>query len=182
MYLLEQETRSRIDDIRFIPLNRGLFAKVSAWHYAWLMQWKWYAQWNPHTHSFYAYRKSLVAEGEHRFNVAMSRMILGLELGDKRQAEHKSHDTLDNTDGPEGNLRIATVSQNQGNRKKPCTNTSGFKGASECWREGIFLGYMAQIIFQGKWMYLGLHRTAQLAHEAYCAKARELHGEFARAG
>jgi len=41
---------------------------------------------------------------------------------------------------------------------------------------------MAQIIFQGQWMYLGLHPTKELAHEAYCAKARELHGEFARAG
>lgn len=179
MYLLVQETCPRVDDIRFIPLTRGLFAKVSARHYVHLMRWRWCAQWNPHTRSFYATRKTTAAEGRNKTTVVMSRVILGLDSGDKRQAEHKNHDTLDNTDN---NLRIATTSQNQGNRRKPRTNTTGFKGVSECWRRGRFLGYMAQIIFQGKWTYLGLHLTPQLAHEAYCAKALELHGEFARAG
>lgn len=179
MYLLEQETRPRIDDIRFIPLTQGQFAKVSSADYDWLNQWKWFAIKNLHTGSFYAYRKPSVAERRNRASVAMSRLILELDFGDKRQAEHANRDTLDDR---RFNLRIATTSQNQGNRKKPSTNTSGLKGASACWRRGKLLGYMSQIIFQGKWMYLGIHSTPQLAHEAYCAKARELHGEFARSG
>lgn len=179
MYLLAQETCPRIDDIRFIPLSRGLFAKVSVCDYERLDQWKWFASWNPHTQSFYAHRHSAVIEGKNRAKIGMARLILDLDFGDKRQAEHENHDTLDNT---RKNLRIATTSQNQGNRKKPCTNTSGLKGASACWRRGKLLGYMSQIKFQDKWMYLGIHSTPELAHEAYCTKALELHGEFARAG
>lgn len=179
MYLLTQETCPRVDDIRFIPLSRGLFAIVSGQDYEWLNQWKWFASRNPHTKSFYAHRHSSTASGNNRAKIGMARLILGLDFGDARQAEHSNGDTLDNT---RLNLRFATTSQNQGNRKTPCTNTTGFKGVSECWRRGKFLGYLAQIIFQGKWMYLGIHPTKELAHEAYCAKARELHGEFARAG
>lgn len=178
MNLLAQETCSLDDDTRLIPLSRGLFAKVSALDYERLNQWKWFAQWNPHTQSFYAYRHTTVAEGKNRAKVGMARLILCLDFGDKRQAEHENRDTLDNQ---RGNLRVATTSQNQGNRRKPRTNTSGFKGVCECRRRGKLLGYLAQIIFQGKHIYLGVFPTAVLAHEAYCAKALELHGEFARA-
>lgn len=179
MNLLIQETCPLPDDTRLISLSRGLFAKVAAADYDWLNQWKWFAQWNPHTQSFYAYRHTAVAEGKNRAKIGMARLILGLDFGDKHQAEHENRNTLDNR---RGNLRVATTSQNQGNRRKPSTNTSGFKGASACWRDGKLLGYMSQIIFQGKHMSLGIYPTAQLAHEAYCAKARELHGEFARFG
>lgn len=179
MNLLAQETCPQPNNTCMIPLNHGLFAKVSARHYERLMQWKWTARWNPHTRSFYAYRRTRVSEGPKHGLVAMSRFILGLEFGDKRQADHKNHDTLDNTDG---NLRIATVSQNLGNCRKPRTNTSGFKGASECWIKGKFMGYQAKIRFQGRQMHLGVYPTKELAHEAYCKKALELHGEFARAG
>lgn len=179
MYLLEQETRPRVDDIRFIPLTQGQFARVSACDYDRAMRRKWFAQWNSHTRSFYAYCHTTVAEGKNRAKLALGRFILGLDFGDKRQAEHKSSDTLDNT---RLNLRFATTSENQGNRRKPRTNTSGYKGACEYWRKGVLVGYLAQIVYRGKRIYLGIFPTALLAHEAYCAKARELHGEFARAG
>jgi hypothetical protein len=172
-------TQPEDSSIRLIPLSRGLFTKVSARHYDWLMQFRWCAQWNPHTQSFYAYRGVALAGGKKRILMAMSRFILGLEFGDKRQADHRNHDTLDNTDT---NLRIATRGQNQGNLRKPRTNTSGFKGVSEFWIKGKFLGYQAKIRFQGKQMHLGIHSTPQLAHEVYCKKALELHGEFARFG
>jgi hypothetical protein len=179
MNLLLQETCSLHDGIRLIPLSRGLFAKVWAKDYDWLIQWKWFAQWNSHTQSFYAYRHTTVADGKCRAKIGMARLILGLDFGDRRQAEHENHDTLDNC---RSNLRIATTSQNQGNRKTPCTNTTGFKGASAHRQNGKIIGYKSQIVFQGEHIYLGIHTTPQLAHEAYCKKARELHGEFARAG
>ncbi len=182
MYLLAQETCPRVDDIRFIPLNRGLFAKVSARHYVWLMQWQWTARWNPHTRSFYAYRRVRVAERNSGQLASMARVILGLDFGDKRIADHKNHDTLDNTDGLDGNLRIATKSESLWNCRKPRTNTSGFKGVSEFWIKGKLLGYQAKIRANGKQMHLGIYPTKELAYKAYCEAAQRLHGAFACVG
>jgi hypothetical protein len=168
--------------IRLIALTRGLVTKVSVWHYDWLVQWRWCAQWNPHTRSFYAYRGVAVPGEKKRILVAMSRLILGLEFGDKRIADHKNHDTLDNTDGPDGNLRIVSKTESLWNCRKPQTNTSGFKNVSEFWIKGKFLGYQAKIRANGKQMHLGIHPTKELAYEAYCKAAQRLHGEFACVG
>lgn len=90
---------------------------------------------------------------------------------------------LDHADGNRANncwtnLREATVTQNNANRRMETTNTSGFKGVyfskhAKRWR--------AQISVNNKAKNLGYFDTPELAHEAYLAAARELFGEFARA-
>ena len=75
------------------------------------------------------------------------------------------------------NLRLSTYSDNAANRGRMRSNTSGFKGAvfdprADKWR--------AQISKDGRRYCLGRYATAEEAHEAYAAKARELFGEFAR--
>jgi hypothetical protein len=90
--------------------------------------------------------------------------------------------TIDHRDGDPSNnrwtnLRRATVSQNNANRRRPRRNTSGFKGVHLCrtsgkWRAGI--GNNGRII------HLGTFATPQAAHAAYVAAARKLYGEFAR--
>jgi len=75
------------------------------------------------------------------------------------------------------NLRLSTYSDNAANRGRMRSNTSGFKGAvfdprTDKWR--------AQISKDGRRYCLGRYATAEEAHEAYAAKARELFGEFAR--
>ncbi len=76
-----------------------------------------------------------------------------------------------------GNLREATDAQNLQNRGKQRNNTSGFKGVT--WHRGGHK-WLAQIEARGAKYYLGLFDKAEDAHAAYVAKARELHGEFAR--
>lgn len=73
-----------------------------------------------------------------------------------------------------GNLRLATSSQNAANRRG---NGGGLKGVD------VLPGgrFQARISFGGKLHYLGLFDTAEEAHAAYVAKAKELFGEFARA-
>lgn len=88
--------------------------------------------------------------------------------------DHKNGDRLDNRID---NLRLATRSMNNGNSKKPKTNTSGFKGVywhsqRERWCAGIRCN--------GQTTYLGLFDTPESAHEAYMAAARRIFGEFAR--
>ena len=75
------------------------------------------------------------------------------------------------------NLRLATISQNAGNRKKAKNNTSGFKGVcmATCGR------WVARICINGRRFHLGYFDTAANAHKAYVAAAEKYFGEFARA-
>lgn len=89
--------------------------------------------------------------------------------------DHRDGDGLNNR---WGNLREADRIQNAANSKKSRANTSGHKGASFCkkarkWR--------ATIRRDGRQAWLGYHETAEKAHAAYAAAAREIHDSFARA-
>lgn len=74
------------------------------------------------------------------------------------------------------NLRLATKSQNQ-------CNSRGHSGRINNLPKGVYPngnGFYAKVHFQKKMFRLGQFPTPELAHAAYCAKAAELHGEFAR--
>jgi hypothetical protein len=88
------------------------------------------------------------------------------------------HRDCDRTNNRWDNLRRATFSDNAANRSRPRSNASGFKGVHRRRDNGK---WRAQIWKDGRAIYLGQFATAQEAHAAYFAKARELFGEFARA-
>lgn len=88
--------------------------------------------------------------------------------------DHINGNGLDNR---RSNLRLATNSQNQANRRLLSLNTSGFRGvtfnkACNKWQAGIKL--------QGKSYHLGLFTQAEDAARAYDQKSIEMFGEFAR--
>jgi len=93
---------------------------------------------------------------------------------DDKVVDHANRDTLDNR---LLNLRICTQSQNQQNKVKGRRNKSGFKGVWWCKQHKA---WRSQISANGKSKSLGLHKTKELAHEAYKAASIELHGEYAR--
>ena len=74
------------------------------------------------------------------------------------------------------NLRLANKSLNGANREKPANNSSGFKGVY--WHKQR-QKWHASIAFEGRKHSLGLHPTADEAHEAYKVAAEKLFGEFA---
>ena len=91
--------------------------------------------------------------------------------------------TIDHRDGDATNnrwknLRRATASQNNANRRRPRHNTSGYKGVSFRRDSGK---WSATIGRDGKIIHLGIFATPQEAHEVYVKAARKLFGEFARA-
>lgn len=91
---------------------------------------------------------------------------------------------IDHVDGNKSNnaflnLREATDSQNQYNRKKQNNNTSGFKGVSWHKKTGRFRAYINS---NGKHISLGYYATADEAHMAYIKKAKEIAGGFHNAG
>lgn len=75
------------------------------------------------------------------------------------------------------NLRLATSSQNNINRKH--RKAGSLKGAVWCpwcslWRARIYYG--------GVPIQIGYFKTREEAHAAYVKRAKEIYGEFARAG
>lgn len=77
------------------------------------------------------------------------------------------------------NLRSATNTQNNQNKKLTKLNKTGFKGVSF---SKLNNNYVAQIKINGKNKHLGSCSTPEAAHQLYCAKAAELHGEFVNYG
>ena len=151
-----------------IQLTQGRVAIVDDWRFDELSQYKWYAKWCEHTHSFYAARNSTDSAGK-RTTVFMHVVIA--ETPKKFQTDHINHNTLDNQ---EENLRVCTQSQNQHNRWKYASNTSGFKGVVRHGR-----GWHAQIMVGGKQESLKTRNTREEAAADYDEAAKRMHGEFA---
>jgi hypothetical protein len=153
---------------REIPLTKGQMAIVDPADYQSLIKHKWYANWSLSSKAFYA---QATIDGKR--GVQMHRLILGLKRSDGMEADHRNGDTLDNR---RDNLRIATHAQNQRNKGRQANNTSGYKGVywhktDKVWR--------ARIKVAGKDKHLGSFSSKESAYEAYCAAAKQLHGEFA---
>jgi hypothetical protein len=75
------------------------------------------------------------------------------------------------------NLREATAAQNMHNQGIRKRNKSGIKGV--CWHKASNR-WLASLGFNGKSVYLGIHKTKQAAAAAVRAARERLHGEFAR--
>jgi HNH endonuclease/AP2 domain len=91
--------------------------------------------------------------------------------------------TIDHRDGNVNNnrwknLRRATYSQNNANRRRPRHNRSGYKGV---WRCRDSRKWRAKISMNGRVINLGRFATPKEAHEVYLKAARKLFGKFARA-
>ena len=81
------------------------------------------------------------------------------------------------TDNRESNLRLATRSQNIRNVTKTRKSVSGLLGARFDKRRKKKPWY-ATIRIEGRSKSLGRFKTAQEAHEAYMAIAKDLYGDF----
>ncbi|MDR3290870.1 MAG: hypothetical protein LBT10_01845 [Methanobrevibacter sp.] len=99
-----------------------------------------------------------------RYNKTLARLILGLEKGDKRIAEHKDGNSLNNQ---RSNLRITTHSQN-------CRNTKR-KGYSYCKQRKKF---RVNIQINNKRIYIGQYSSEVEAKEAYKDATLKYFGDF----
>ena len=155
---------------RTIPLSKWVrcpgtyFAIVDDEDYEWLSQWSW------HCNHGYAVRIKQV-NGK-RTLIRMHRSILKAGIG--MIVDHKNGNKLDNR---RKNLRFCTHAENMRNSKMPSRNRTGLKGVS--FHKHI-KKWIASIKFNGERTNLGYFTTPEEAHKAYCEKAKELHGEFAR--
>lgn len=144
-----------------IPLTKGQVTLVDATDFDWLNQFKWCAQWNPCTRSFYAMRKI------QRHTSLMHRVILGLQRGQRLTGDHVNHDTLDNR---RINLRACTYSQNMQNMRLRRDSRSGFQGVT--WHQNMRL-WQARKTINGVQVHLG--------YRSQPAEARKLIDDFCAA-
>lgn len=91
--------------------------------------------------------------------------------------DHVDHINQIKTDNSICNLRLATQSQNNMNKKAQSNNKTGLKGVYLYKKN---MKYTAAIKANGKRHYLGYFDTPEEAHQAYIKESGELHGQFAR--
>jgi hypothetical protein len=153
-----------------ISLTQGKVALIDDVDFDRVKQFKWCAS-NEHG-LCYAIRRIYSPDGK-RLMQRMHRLILGLQLGDKRHCDHVNHDGLDNQ---RHNLRICTCSQNHQNTISK-HGISQFKGVT--WDKAR-RRWASQIKVNGKHLVLGRYKSETEAAKAYDEAAKKHFGEFAR--
>lgn len=144
--------------MKMISLTQDQVAIVDDEDYDDLSMWKWYADWCPGTKSFYVKRMSRSVNGKPH-SIQMHREIFGLKRDDKRQCDHKNHDTLDNR---RENLRIVTLRENHANRRDQ--SKYGVGVSRDLRRKRC--PFHARINLRGERHYIGVFATAVEAREA----------------
>lgn len=152
--------------VKEIPLTKGKIALVDDADYEWLMQWKWHV-----TTNGYAVRRER-GKGKPAPFVIMHRALIGTAPG--MDTDHIDGNKPNNQ---RNNLRMVTRSQNNANIRRAKNSTSGFKGVSFSKSRNK---WSASISLNRKYFWLGYFNVAEDAYEAYCRKAKELFGEYAR--
>lgn len=125
--------------MKAIQLNKGFVTIVDDEDYEYLSQWKWYA-----TNQGRVQREWRKDGKTHR--MLMHRQLMNAQPG--QLIDHINQNPLDNR---RANLRFATASQNNQNRKP--ANKSGLKGVYWCKKRNKYMGY---IWVNRKSIYLGI--------------------------
>lgn len=153
---------------RTIQLTREQVTLVDDENYQELSKHKWFALVN--NSGYYAMR--FTGPRGRQIAVYMHRVIMSAP--DELVVDHINGNPLDNR---KENLRLCTKSQNGFNRGFQKNNTSGYKGVYYLKDTGR---WKAMITAEGKNYNLGCFQTPNEAYEAYCAAAKQLHGEFVK--
>lgn len=151
--------------MKYIKLTRGKSVKVDNADYESLNQFRWHC-------SSRDYAARSVCEDGKRRMIYMHRLLLNTPSN--LETDHMNGDRLDNQ---RANLRVCTASQNQQNRHKLSTNTSGVRGVT--WHKKT-QKWQAQIGLNRRTVYLGLFDELEVARDAYAAVAHSAFGAFTR--
>lgn len=139
-----------------------------------LATWKWYPLVQENKHGVYL-QKSDMATGRST-TIRLHRIIMERVLNRKlEKGEKVDHEDRNGLNNQRYNLRLANNSQNIANAKTRIDSKLGVKGVRKSGNR-----FEARITYNGTQEYLGMFRTPEDAHAAYCKAAVEHFGEFAR--
>lgn len=93
---------------------------------------------------------------------------------------HIDHINGDRSDNRIANLRLATIQQNNHNRRISVRNTTGLKGVQYRDEKHRNKKWKSTICVSGRIVHLGWFATSEEAHSAYVEAAKRYYGEFAR--
>lgn len=157
--------------IAYVELTKGQWSVIESQDAAWIGANNWHVLWDEDTESFYASRCGSKIRGESG-TVGMHAAIVKPRMG--YLPDHINGNTLDNR---RNNLREATGSQNQCNKRILKNNKSGYRGVSWSARNGKWVAY---IKLQRVQKFIGYFDNPEDAHLAYLEAAATIHGEFCR--
>lgn len=161
-------TKNRLPSVVYVLSNNGVWFTVSNKDISSMFGLRWYCQ---SMRYIICYQQSLTGKK----NAFLHNFIMKPPAG--KCVDHKDRNGINNV---RSNLRIATHSQNHGNKSKPRDvkniKTSQYKGVSWDTSTAMWAGMIG---CQGKQYFLGRFSSEIEAAKSYDAKAYELFGEFA---
>lgn len=149
-----------------VPLTKGYVALIDDEDAERVLAYKWMVN---VTKSGNIYGQRSLRNGGRKLTIMLHRFIM--DAPDGLEVDHRDGNGLDNR---RSNLRLATSSQNRINTTGRVSRT-GYRGVRT-----DFHRFQAGIRCNRECHYIGSYGSAEEAARAYDAKARELHGEFAR--
>lgn len=152
--------------MKTIVLSKGQVTLVDDGDYDWLTQWTWYCNYQGYATRTYRNNKGK------QVRVAMHRVIMDTPVG--LETDHIDFDRLNNQ---KHNLRIATHSENQRNKRRRVDNKSGYIGVSLDKKYGT---WRAQAMKDGKQISVGSYKTAKEAAVARDNYVKSSYGSFVR--
>jgi hypothetical protein len=165
----------RIDgDLAYITLTQGYVAVIDAADVPSVQGKNWCAKIDRRRDGSIRTVYAVRTQRPNNHELRMHRVLLGAP--NDLEVDHKDGDGLNNR---RYNLRLATVSENQRNRRLDLDNKSGIKGVCFNARLGKWRAY---ITHQGKNLHLGFFTFIDEAAAARSKASAELHGEFRRFG
>lgn len=156
-----------------IKLSQGKVAIVDDEDYELVSQYKWYANFNKYTQTYYA-KHNYFLSGKYKY-LHMHRLILGCSEGDKLIVHHKDHDSLNNT---KENLKICSVQENCRHQYKLKTKKTSSKYKGVYWKKSLNK-WVSQIRIGDKRKHLGCFTSEIEAAKAYNDAALKHFAEFA---
>lgn len=152
-----------------IELTQGYKSVIDNEDYELVKNYKWHVF---HGHAGVKYAATKIRINNRKTTLFLHRLLLGLKHGDRRKADHKDLNGLNNT---RDNLRICNNVQSNQNRGKQKRTRSGFKG--------VYIDkskYRVNVNINGKLIHIGMFDNPIDAARAYDEQIIRHYGEFAK--